>query len=285
MGSRFVATDDLAMRIRAGNCEFDTGNEYRTQNIYGDELWAKLSRGGLSKESFKGKRVLELCAGNGFLTYHFLRYAKPLSLVVNDISETELESNQRLISTLESNVEVKWLRSDMHELELESGFDVVIGNSFLHHFYDVPKALKKIHSLLRDGGVFVSLHEPTPVATFVESGRAHLAPLAAMAPQWMNDLVRVRYTGGPSPTDLWLFKPSDLASLGKKAGFQAVRTEPFGLFRPWFVGRYQLHLCEEKPLLNDSEAHQLHKAIRLDNLASRILPASMFGSVTTFFYR
>lgn len=281
----YVVPVEIAEQIAAGNALFDTVNEYRLQRIYGDEVWLKLESGGVSSKRLEASKVLEVCAGNGFLTYHLLRRTKPKYLVVNDISQTELQSNMKLISDSFDTNNIEWLLGDMHELDMDGQFDVIIGNSFLHHFYDVPKVMEKMARLLVPGGVFVSLHEPTPMATFVESGKAALLPLAGVFPRLMNDLVRERYRGAQSATDLWLFEMKKLRPLILEAGFSRVNSLPFNLLRPLCVTRFSLHLDEGHPRLSKNEIVRLEKAIRLDRRLARFVPSRFFGSVALFCHK
>jgi ubiquinone/menaquinone biosynthesis C-methylase UbiE len=275
----FVAERSIAQRTLHGNEFFDTGREYRMQPVYGDEVWLKLERAGLTPRMFEELSVLEVCAGTGFLTFHLLSRCKPKSLTVNDISASELRAARDLVESNVPGADVTWVVGDMHSIVFPQKFDVIIGNSFIHHFYNVPQVLSKFHSLLTDGGVFISLHEPTPMATIVEGAKLVAYPLGVIAPGLVNDIARARHRGEPSPTDLWMFEPPRLKRVAERAGFRSVSIYPWHLVRTVSAEKRRLHLSAQKPRLSNEEMEALRKSIRLDGWLNRILPQRFFGSI------
>ena len=276
----YVAPPEIASRTLAGNESFDTGGvEHRLQAVFGEEIWLKLNRAGLTPEVFQGKDVLEVCAGTGFLTYHLLQRCRPRHLTVNDISEIELNLARQFISRSYSDAHVDWVLGDMHAVDFGRQFDVIIGNSFIHHFHDVPKVLARFANMLKRGGVFISLHEPTPMSTVVEGAKAAVWPLAVVAPAFVNDIARSRYKGKPSTTDLWMFEAEKIKQVARQAGFTKVDTTPWGLLRAIVTQRHGLHLSDSKPSLSVDEERRLQRAIRADAFLNRLLPQRCFGSI------
>ncbi len=276
--SPYVAPESIVNRIVQGNQTFDTGVETRLHAAYGEELWLKLERAGITPESLNGRAVLEVCAGTGFLTFHLLERANP-NLTVNDISANEMASARKLIKARHPSKSVEWILEDMHTVEFERKFDVIIGNSFMHHFYNVPHVLARFSELLNPGGVFISLHEPTPMSTVVEAAKLLVWPLAVVAPKLVNDIARSRYKGEPSPSDLWMFDEKSLVPIAKQAGFRSMETYAWGLVRPIVVQRHGLHTSQNKPELSDSEIQTLREAVKADALLNRYLPKRCFGSL------
>jgi ubiquinone/menaquinone biosynthesis C-methylase UbiE len=281
VGDSYVISKDISDVVLAGNESFNSGGiEYRTQPIFGDELWLKLKRAGISPEILNNADVLEICAGTGFLTYHLLSRCRPKSLVVNDISENELQLAREFIGEHYSDCAVDWVLGDMHVIDYKQKFDLVIGNSFLHHFYDVPKVLARIASVLKPGGVFISLHEPTPMSTVLESSKFFLWPLAIILPKFINDIARERYKGQQSTTDLWLFEAEHLKRDCQMAGFKNASTIHWGLFRTIAAQFFGLHLSPIKPILSDREIFIFRCAINADAIISRLLPRRCFSALT-----
>jgi ubiquinone/menaquinone biosynthesis C-methylase UbiE len=101
---------------------------------------------------------------------------------------------------------ISWVEGDMHKINFNQNFDLIIGNSFLHHFHNVGKVLSHFASLLNIGGRFISLHEPTTIASLVESGKLLRYPLAIIFPELINDVIRYKYKGEPDSTDIWMFE-------------------------------------------------------------------------------
>lgn len=279
VGSNYVASNNIALSTLHGNESFDTGKEYRLQSVYGDEIWLKLARAGFTPPVLKELSVLEVCAGTGFLTFHLLSKCAPKSLTVNDISSSELDAARRLVTATYPNTPVDWVLGDMHTVEFGRKFDLIIGNSFIHHFHNVPQVLSRIQTLLTDRGVFISLHEPTPMSTVVEGAKALTYPLAVAAPGLVNDIARARYRGEPSSTDLWMFEPEKLKRVAERAGFTSVDIFPWHLLRTIVAQKKGLHLSANKPRLSDDEVLVLRKAIDKDAFLSRILPQRFFGSI------
>lgn len=275
----YLASSEIARRSTEGNEAFDTGREYRLQSVYGDEIWLKLGRAGLDPSALSARSVLEVCAGTGFLTYHLLSRCRPGCLTVNDISEHELEASKRLIGEHCPDASVEWVLGDMHELSFRRTFDVILGNSFMHHFHDVPRVLSRFASLLGRGGLFVSLHEPTLLAPVVEGAKTLAYPLAVLAPGLVVDIARKRFKGEPSATDIWLFEAAKLKRVALESGFSGAEVIPWHFVRPIVVQKRGMHLSADKPKLSLEEQMMLERAIRWDSWLNRILPSRFFGSI------
>lgn len=279
----YLAPPEIAKSTVAGNEAFDTGGtEHRIQAVFGEEIWLKLERAGLSPEVFQGADVLEVCAGTGLLTYHLLQRCRPQHLTVNDISATELTLAQQFIGRTYPDAPVDWVLGDMHTVDFGRQFNLIIGNSFIHHFHDVPNVLSRFAAMLKPRGIFISLHEPTPMSTVVEGAKVAAWPLAVLAPGFINDIARARYKGQPSSTDLWMFEAEKIKQAARLAGFAEAVTIPWGLIRAITVQHYGLHLSEANPALSACEVRRLRRAIRVDALLNRVLPQRCFGSICLF---
>lgn len=275
----YIAPIDIAESALRANSIFETGIEYRLNGVYGEEIWLKLERAGFTEDRLNKSSILEICAGNGFLTYHLLNKIRPIRYVINDISEIELKQNQKLISENFSNTCIEYLQGDVHTLDATGKFDIVIGNSFLHHFHDVPKAIRSIMSYLKPGGMFISLHEPTPLSPIVEGAKIYALPIGIMFPTLINNLIRMRYNGPPSETDLWMFKEKKLKKLFLKLKVANSKFYYWNLFRPIVVQKKYLHLSINKQSLNAFEQKQFKNSILKDSLLNKFLPSRFFGSM------
>lgn len=271
--------DGLAKKIIEGNSAFDFDQtEWRRQPVFGDELWGKLARFGLCPESLAHMNVLEVCAGKGFLTYHLLNRAIPRKLTINDISEFELVKAREVVGMTCQNPGIKWVAGDVIEADLGGGFDLIIGNSFLHHFPDVPQLLSRFFELLNPGGVFVTLHEPSLMASVVEAGRVDLLPLGLTMPIFLNELARRFHKGGHSLTDLWVFDTKVLRKIALSIGFYKVEITPWGLIRPMVAHHLKLHPGDHKKILSEKEQAILRACIKVDAALNQWLGQRFFGS-------
>ncbi len=278
-GESYSIPADLADELAEANSEFATGPELRTQGVYGDELWLRISGAGLDRIDWGALRVLDACCGTGFLSYHLLAHVTPRELVLVDISAEELADAERLLSGA-SDERLQFVCADLADAGVATKpFDVVIGNSFLHHFPDVPVALSTIHSLVCPGGWFVSLHEPTPAAVPLESGQLrHLIAYTLSPRRYMN---RLRHRG-PGPVregtaDVWMFDPDDVARMLVEAGFTEVLISRRYVVRPFLVAALGLGLSSQRPRLSLLKTRLLAAAVRIDELLARVLPNAAFG--------
>jgi len=112
-----------------------------------------------SKQQIKFGDVLEIGAGTGQVT-HVLAERFPFKHIhACDISHAFLDSI-RLAAEPATASKLQYYVSDANYLPFRNkSFNLVVGNSVLHHFVDYDKCLKKIYDLLVPGGCGV-FHEP-----------------------------------------------------------------------------------------------------------------------------
>lgn len=99
-------------------------------------------------------RVLELGCGTGST-------ALALSASTPDILATDYSAEMIAIATAKARAagvtSVRFRQSDTEDLALgEEPFDVVLAMNLLHLVGDVPALARRVHGLLRPGGLFVS---------------------------------------------------------------------------------------------------------------------------------
>jgi SAM-dependent methyltransferase len=283
-GSRYVVPAALSAAIVGANSEYATGAELRTQPAYGDELWLRMRQLGVDRLPWGDLRVLDACCGSGFLSFHVLQRVRPRSLTMLDVSPNEVRAAEELVAGLDAgDANVEAVCRDLAEAPLEGGqYDVAMGNSFLHHFPAVPDVLATIFGLLKPGGVFIGLHEPTPAALPWESGDVRQVAAYFLAPR--RYLTGMRHQG-PGPvregtTDVWIFEARELRRLLEEQGFTDVRVLPRYVLRPFVVALLRMHLDERKPRLSRLESALLLAAVRMDSLLRRVLPKRAFGGLS-----
>ncbi|CAN1593457.1 AdoMet_MTases domain containing protein [Candidatus Pelagibacterales bacterium] len=283
--SSYCLDENISQRTIIGNLNSNTGPELRLQEIYGDEIWLKLQRAGFSPEKLNSLNILEPCAGTGFLSYHLLKRFTPKSYIANEISSLEIEQAIRLLSNYEFSKIINWNNDDIFKFNLNQNIDLIIGNSFLHHFHNVGKVLTKFANLLNKGGTFISLHEPSEIADIVESGILYRYPFAVMYPELINDIIRYKYKGKINNTDIWMFNKKKISELALNSGFSKVNIYSWNLVRQIYVAKNSLHLNEIKPMLLDHEVKGLKRAIYLDSYLNKFLPSRFFGSLMVVFVK
>ena len=109
--------------------------------------------------------MLEIGAGTGLLTEAMARHGGFERIVSTDVSLAFLRHTRDRLAELP----VSFLACDGNTLPLRDGaFDVVLGRSVLHHLLHYRETLRRVHDLLRPGGVTVWF-EP------VQAGKAMIA--------------------------------------------------------------------------------------------------------------
>lgn len=101
------------------------------------------------------KRVLDLGAGTGLLTYYWYRQCQGAEYVLTDIADKMLEVSRKRFSGLQN---ISHMVMD-YTKELPHGdFDAVISALSIHHLEDTQKAelFDRIFSKLPKGGIFVN---------------------------------------------------------------------------------------------------------------------------------
>lgn len=265
--------------VEANAAAPESSAELRTQAVYGDELWSRLRELGLGGLDWASLEVMDACAGRGFLSFHILERETPLELTLVDVSSAELSQARELLGSTGASA-VDFECADLVDVK-DKTFDVVIGNSFMHHFPDVPQLISTVRSLLRPGGWFIGLHEPTPPAVALEHGS--LAHLAACSLSKRRYTERLRYDGPeevrPGTTDIWMFEVDDVEVLLAQGGFTDVRVVPRYLARPLLVAKLGMHLSPEKPKLSLNGCRLLAASVKCDVVLSRLVPRRFFGGL------
>ena len=280
--ANYILPKELANSTLRGNSALNSGPERRLQRVFTFEIWTKLKALGLNKLTWPKLKVLDVCCGTGFLSYHLLSKVPVHELMLLDTSKMELKEAETLLVKNFPRARVSYCRLDLLKTGLpSSSFDLIIGNSFLHHLHDLPCAIRELHRLLRPGGIFATLHEPTPVAIAYESGSWDL--IGQFCRQGMSyvELLREGKAGADDGViDIWLFEGERLARLFGTEGFEAIRVIPWNLLRPILVARSKLHLDALKPALSLWEQILFAASILSDAGLRRCLPAHAFGGLS-----
>ena len=169
--------------------------------------------------------VVDLCCGTGYVARSLLA-TRPGNIIGIDLSRGQLRLLKQVANEdagIRGRLPV--IQADTLRLPLSDGcVDLIIGNSFLHHLPDVGAALAEIRRVIKPGGQFVVLHEPSLTATFFESFPWSL----------IKDIRIENYT------DLWQFDPLDLRRLLEEAGFSNIKILKTGVLANVLLGTFSI---------------------------------------------
>jgi SAM-dependent methyltransferase len=128
--------EDLARPVLEGGTNFAYYERYRY-------LFDRLG-------DVRGKRILELCCGNGYLAVYFARRGAWIAGV--DISSVAVEHAQARVRANRLPGSMAFLRNSAYELAFaDASFDLVISNS-AHHLQDWERLGTEVHRVLKPEG-------------------------------------------------------------------------------------------------------------------------------------
>lgn len=211
-----VASDANRNFSEDSESEFDGIGPY-WRSMFGE----KLRRFGVAP--LREWSVLDVCCGQGHLG-RFISSEYKSSVTYADLSENQI---RRLREKLNASGEGGHIvLADVLNLPFENGyFDLVVGNSFLHHVPDIARALAEFRRVLKPNGCLILFHEPTVSSPFWES-----FPISLFKD---TNLVSGNFT------DLWMFTASDIRRLASSAGFVDVGLYSSGMLSAvlinWFL--------------------------------------------------
>ncbi len=186
-----------------------------------------------------------------------------------DISKEQLEICKEKTKNI-TNINISVIEEDIFLLEKEKTYDLIVGNSFIHHFPNVVKYLKKIREFLTENWEFVVLHEPSITAAYIES-----FPLSTGISHIIKKLFNKNYKKPFTTTDLWNFTAKDLKRLFLKAGFSEVK-----IIKNWFlsvilVNPFLIFLGKYKKIKKIFFTIKVFLE-KLDNILGKFLPSFFF---------
>lgn len=283
-GEQYILPLALQQQIARQNQETPTVPETRLEDVYTEELWSKIDSTPAGSLDWSQLVVLDVAAGRGFLSFHLLKKVRPKKLYLADISPAAIAESKTLLQKYYPDLEVEFLCQDVLQSELPAAsFDVIIGNSFVHHFYDLPHAFQQFYRLLKSGGTFISLHEPMPMAVAIESGswlRLFYASVRGNA--YIKDFRRLKGNFSLSANlggDVWLLTEHDTTTLLHNAGFQNIFLYANNFWRAFIATRRRLNI---KDNISFSDEALMRRLNRRDQKWRHFWPKSKLSSLTIF---
>lgn len=263
---KYVARVKYVKTYKKNNSIFKSDEEKKLDRYYTEIIEKKLSQ--LKYKHILNIKILDICAGYGFTTYHISKiFGRKNKYYLIDINKNEVKNARALLRS-----GIKFRTGDFLSYVFNTKFDLIIGNSFLHHFSNVPYAINKIYRLLNNNGYFIDLHEPSEKAAFIESvARDNIVETAK--------LLKIRRRGQEAVgCDLWMFNHNDLKNLLEKAGFKKIKIYKSGFLRTIF-----------ETLFKYSSRKKINPAIRtflniFYKIDSKILNNFEFSFFSSYFF-
>lgn len=171
--------------------------------------WERGVYSSLALQATRGERlprVLELCCGDGFMTYHFYS-AQAASIVAMDFDREAIASARRNCSAPNIAYRLGDIRTDMPE----GTFDNIIWDAAIEHFTEdeITSLMSGIKARLGEGGILsgYTIVEPEHGGTHLHQHEYEFhdkADLARFLAPWFAN-VQVFETVFPARTNLYFF--------------------------------------------------------------------------------
>jgi len=150
-----VLLKDAYAKTKLDLDEYNAGHKISDQQA--DALYKQWERV-FNQFDASGGNLLEIGCGTGLLTYGLIKNNRFDCVHASDISPQFIGAAKELLSDLEGNA--SFYACDANHLPFKpSGFNVIVGNSVLHHFLDYPDTIQQCYRILKPGGVAV-FYEP-----------------------------------------------------------------------------------------------------------------------------
>lgn len=238
--------------------------------------------------------ALEVGSGTGFFLLNLMQAGVIKRGVITDISPKMVEVATGNAARLGLDVEGRVADAETIPYPDES-VDLVVGHAVLHHIPDVRAAFGEVLRVLRPGGRFVFAGDPTRVGDFYARRLGRLTwwatTMATRLPGltgWRRPQVELDESSAAAAleavVDLHTFVPSELASMARDAGAEAVETrteELTAAFLGWPVRTFEAAIRPERLGFGWANfAMRSWQALSVvDAQLSRVLPDDLFYNV------
>lgn len=199
------------------------------------------------------KRALEIGSGTGYLSLNMMLAGMVDEVVCTDISEGMLKVVKDSAKRLGFEDRVTTVHTEAEGLPFDDeSFDLVFGHAIIHHLPDLQESFNEFNRVLRPGGKIFFAGEPSErgdkIARYPKQAGHKLSPLwrkALRVGQLSKQEAEKVAAGERSQeyidghavehlVDVHAFKPGDLQTYAKKAGFSDVKVIGEELSANWF---------------------------------------------------
>lgn len=141
------------------------GVDYRNEIIFKPHkiIWGRKQLETLFKIASKGKRILEIGAGNGWLSIEIARRNKNVEIDAMDITKGAMEKGKTYYSCLnkkEKIGKVNFIIQDLNKISLKKEkYDVVFAFAALHHILNLNGLLIEIKKSLKPEGFLIAYED------------------------------------------------------------------------------------------------------------------------------
>ncbi len=191
-------------------------------------------------------RSLEIGAGTGYFSLNLMQAGVVREATCTDISPGMVTTLSENASRLGLAGRVRAARADAERLPFaDASFDLVLGHAVLHHLPDLQRAFAEFRRVLAPGGRIAFAGEPSRFGDAIARVPKQSARL--LAPVWRAVLNARRATAAAAPgsaeqiyhdmehfVDIHAFKPGDLVTCSRRAGFVDIEVRGEELTASWF---------------------------------------------------
>jgi len=211
----FVLDAEGQQMVTRANQSLDSGyvdsHDFPRPAVFFDLVVENLNRSGRAHFN----RAIDVCCGTGFLALELTRRGIIETCLAVDINRAAITILQeKLKATPSSRVEPT--HANFLSFSPKEKVDLIIGNSFLHHFPDNRAFLLKCHELLNQGGVLFLCHEPSLLNDFLENPISYLLTLLGRRKSVLC-------------TDIWQYSVRSATELLQSTGFTHIEIRGFSL--------------------------------------------------------
>ena len=217
-----------------------------------NQIWQPLFAEFLTHEKDSAPKLLEIGCGSGNITLGLVESGTFQHVIASDISLEFLRLARSRFP--EGQEDISFYQADANVLPFApKSFEVIIGNSVLHHFIDYQTTISSCFEMLGESGIAI-FGEP------IFDGVAHSAYLAGL----MAELMQREPADGDRKSDLdalnnianvintklelaknrerlakiedkWMFRIDDMRKLAEEIGFSRLEFRGLGHFNPEMV--------------------------------------------------
>lgn len=252
------------------NSNYNNYNDFLFSNIYKEYINNRFNFIN-NNINYNNWNIMDICCWVGNIWINLYDKLKSKNIDFIDISETQLNICKIKWENI-LNEKINIINNDIAKINNKNYYDLIIWNSFLHHFPDLSKYLKSINDLLKENWTFIVLHEPSITAQYTES-----FPYSIWIKPFFKKIFIKNYKKDFLTTDLWVFNKKDLVNLLEKSWYKEIIIKKNWFLSYILVNPFLIIFWKNLKLKNFLYKIKIYLE-KIDNKLQYILPDILFWS-------